>query len=70
MTLFNIQTKYLTLKSKYDFSSRSKTWLSDSFKIPFMKQPSSVPQSTHFKEGLRFLLMLTVQLLRTSPVWE
>ena len=47
---------------KLDFQTLSR--------FPFMKKPPSVPQSTHFKEGLHFLLMLIVQLLRTSPERE
>lgn len=56
MTLFNIQTKYLTLKSKYDFSSRSKTWLSDSFKIPIYEATILCTPIYSLQRGLTFLV--------------
>ena len=61
MTLFNIQTKYLTFKSKYDSSSRSKTWFSTSFNIPIYEATFLCIPVYSLQRELTFLV--TCQLL-------
>lgn len=61
---------YLTFKSKYDFNSTSKTWLSTYFSIPIYETTILYTPIHWLQREFTFLITLIVQLLYTSTERE